>query len=129
MGRIDRDEAGNVAVRLDSLLDVAQLRVALKSVDGADEIEFAKPGTVILSAENPFHYLALRCTDFEWSLAALRAALDSLAEPAQSALRLHTKSHRAMMRRFAGSMDPADRNRRDVERNPSRGKARRKRST
>ena len=128
MGSIDLDEAGNVAVRLDSLLDVAQLRVALKSVDGADEIELAKPGTVTLSAENPFHYLALRCTDFEWSSAALRAALDSLAEPAQSALRLHTKSHRALMRRLAGSVDPAERNRRAVERNPSR-KARRKRPT
>lgn len=107
MGRIDRDASGNVLIHLDSPEDVRLLRVALKGSDGADEIELGEPGTVTLSADNPFHFVALWSTDFEWSPGVLRLALDTLVPPARSALHLHTKSHRSLMRRFLRNREPA----------------------
>jgi len=106
MGHIDRDQGGRLVVGVESETDAAQLRVAIRGSDGADELPVAPGGRVLFSADNPFNLIALWSTDFSWTPAALRLALEVLVPAARSALHLHTRSHRSMMRRFLQRPDP-----------------------
>jgi len=104
MGHIDRDQDGNLAVKVDEAADAAQLRATIKASDGADEVSIRAGQAVTLSAENPFNFFALWATDFSWSPDALRLAIDCLVPVAQSSMHLHTRSHRTMMRRMTRDM-------------------------
>jgi hypothetical protein len=106
MGSIDRDLAGNLEVRVEDDIDAAQLRVAIKASDGADERDVKAEKTLTFSAENPFNFIALWSTDFVWTLEAMEVALDCLVPVAQSSLHLQTRSHKKMLRRMTQEMTP-----------------------
>jgi hypothetical protein len=101
MGKIERGAEGKLLVRVESEVDVGALRAALKASDGGDEVE-VRVGELELDAENPFNYVALAATEFEWDAAALRCALECLAPVAQEQLRMGTRSHQRRMQRMLG---------------------------
>lgn len=84
---------------LRSEADVAQLRVALRLADGADEVELREGGEVSLSPDNPFNSIALWGAGFEWDPSALKRAFDAVAPIARNALGVYSRSSRSTMMR------------------------------
>lgn len=106
MGRV-RMEGDSLEVELEREADAAQLRVALKLADGADELTGLSDGArLAMDPDNAFNFLALWGTDFDWDRAALARALDCLVPIARGSLHIHTRSQRALMMRHLPARPP-----------------------
>ncbi len=101
MATVELGEDGRFHFELSSSDEVAALRVALKAMDGPDEIEPAIGVPLSLEFENPFNSFAIWLAGFDLSLAACRAMLDTIAPLATTHLHVHSRSFQKLsMRRM-----------------------------